>query len=118
MICAARLVYIIANFEPLLKVTHVDNNGYTALSHAVLGAHIEVIKYLANCAWPAADMAKCDAIQTAFVLGASKGHVEVTEFLLEKLQESVKCHIDSADHMTGDTGELHKFQCVFINAMT
>lgn len=82
----------------------MDNNGYTALSHAVSGGHIEVVKYLSNLTWDPDNTVKSEATQSAFVLCAMRGHTEVCEYLLDKLQESVKCHIDATDSMTGETG--------------
>ena len=90
-------------------MSKVDDNGYTPLCHAVSSGHLEVVKYLSNCVWPEATGSgtaiKSDSIQTAFVLCASKGYDEIALFLLEKLQESSECHIDTPDSLSGETGE-------------
>ena len=87
-------------------MSQLDDRGYTALCHAVLGGHLEVIKYLSNCDWNTAASLSADAaMQMAFVLCAGEGHADIALFLLEKLQESVVCHIDSNDQLTGETGK-------------
>jgi len=87
-----------------LQVGHADTGGHNALCHSVIGGHLEVVKYMSNSSW-ATDPATADsAIQAAFVLSAGEGHTDIAMFLLEKLQESVSCHIDSHDQLTGETG--------------
>ena len=90
----------------IFQVSQLDDRGYTALCHTVLGGHLEGVKYLSNCKWTGAASTNADAaMQMAFVLCAAEGHADISMFLLEKLQEGVICHIDSHDQLTGETGE-------------
>lgn len=84
-------------------MAHIDNNGHSALSHAVSNGHIELVKFLCNCPWADGGISACDAMQSAFVVCSGKGHSDIAELLLERLQETVKCHVDAVDVISGET---------------
>lgn len=64
------------------QVDHVDKSGQSALVHAALRGHPDIIQYLLELEWSAEgqqqDCAlKNKALQQAFIAAASMGHTQV-----------------------------------------
>lgn len=65
------------------QVDHVDKNGQTALVHAALRGHLDILQYLLEQRWSREDQQhelslKRKSLQQALIAASSMGHTQVS----------------------------------------
>lgn len=65
------------------QVDHVDKNGQSALVHAALRGHLDIIQYLLEQRWSREDQQhelslKSKSLQQALIAASSMGHTQVS----------------------------------------
>lgn len=95
------------------QVDHVDKSGQSALVHAALRGHPEIIQYLLELEWSAEGQQqdctlKNKALQQAFIAASSMGHTQVrltrVFYLTHNQPSPVPLHKETIDHSGYDKG--------------
>ncbi|CAH1775583.1 unnamed protein product [Owenia fusiformis] len=90
------------------QLSHVDSSGQCALVHAALNGQLEAVSFLLGCDWLPKDgnsLSKCEAMQQALVAASGMGHVEMVDYMLEKIEEHSRegYGMDRTDTLMGET---------------
>uniref|UniRef100_H2Y6U8 Uncharacterized protein n=1 Tax=Ciona savignyi TaxID=51511 RepID=H2Y6U8_CIOSA len=94
-----QVVDLLLRYRPALN--QVDQNGHTALLHAILRGHSDVAKLLLTCDLYASQHHRNFAAQQALVAAAAIGDMKLLQYLLHP--GAFQCNVNAVDPTHGET---------------